>query len=191
MLLWTLVKLNNSISVQNFNADQKKGLCSKPVLFQLKISGFCTQIQVKTKIERSSLHSGSISVRNFRFLVAKWALLAKKPRGPDIFHPLQCQTRGATTPLPPQNLCQWLYCKHLFRLFNNHSYSLIHTTYYSGITNFICFVTYITFQHHQILFMKTTLRYGWSAHVSASAASYRPPPKNVCALAAPKPTCDA
>ena len=36
--------------------------------------------------------------RNFRFLVAKRVLLAKKLKGPDIFHPLQCQTQGGAAP---------------------------------------------------------------------------------------------
>ena len=35
-----------------------------------------------------------------RFLVAKWVLLAKKLRRPDIFRPLQCQTRGGAGPPP-------------------------------------------------------------------------------------------
>ena len=49
--------------------------------------------------KKFSLHSGSISVRNFRFLDAKWVLLAKKPMGPDIFRPLQSQTQGRGCPL--------------------------------------------------------------------------------------------
>ena len=38
--------------------------------------------------ERFLPHSSSIPVQKFGFLVAKWVLLAKKPRGPEIFCPL-------------------------------------------------------------------------------------------------------
>ena len=47
-------------------------------------------------------------------LSAKWTLLAKKPRGPDIFRLFQCQTRGGAAPLLPQNQRQWLW-HHLFK----------------------------------------------------------------------------
>ena len=53
-------------------------------------SGILPPNSVKDQKTRSSPHSESISVLNFGFLVAKWVLLAKKPRGPDIFRPLQC-----------------------------------------------------------------------------------------------------
>ena len=67
MFLQSLVKLNDSVSVRNFAPNsreakkKKKGLRHMLVLYQS---------------------------RNFEFLVAKWVLLAKKPRGPDIFCPL-------------------------------------------------------------------------------------------------------
>ena len=57
------------------------------ILFQ---SGILTPNSGKDQKTRSSPHSGSISVLNIGFLVAKWVLLARKPRGPDIFRPLQC-----------------------------------------------------------------------------------------------------
>ena len=47
----------------------------------------------------------------FYALSVKWALLAKKRRGPDIFRPLQCQTRGGAAPRPPRDrrLCHQMY----------------------------------------------------------------------------------
>ena len=106
MFLRSLVKLNlfqSGILLPNSGADQKKGLRRKLVLFHPRIFKFRPQIQLNTKTNRSSPHSGSISDRNYGFLVAKYVLLSKKPRGPDIFRPLQCQTRGGATTLPPQN----------------------------------------------------------------------------------------
>ena len=43
----------------------------------------------------------------FYALSVKWALLAKKRRGPDIFRPLQCQTRGGAAPRPPRDRRLW------------------------------------------------------------------------------------
>ena len=93
MFLQSLFKLNNSISARNF-----------PPKFR--------QIQKK----KSLPHSGFISVRNFEFLVAKWVLLARKRRQPEIFRPLLCQTRGGAAPRPPQNrrLCMCLCFNQLF-----------------------------------------------------------------------------
>ena len=92
MFLRSLVILNNSVSVRilppNSGAVKKKSLRRKLVLFQLGISKFCSRFQMITKTQRSLPYSSSISVWNFEFLVAKWVLLAKKSRGPDIFRPL-------------------------------------------------------------------------------------------------------
>ena len=73
MFLQSVSKLNNSISVQNFAP-----------IFRWRL-----------KKKRSSQYSGSISARNFRFLVAKWVLLAKKQRRP-VSDP-----RGHRPPPPP------------------------------------------------------------------------------------------
>ena len=84
MILQSLVELNNSISV-----------CI-----------FAPKFRWRPK-KRSLLHSCSISVVwNFGF-VAKWVVLAKKTRGPDINHPFQCQTQGSAAPLP-QNRRLWV-----------------------------------------------------------------------------------
>ena len=106
MFLRSLVILNNSVSVRILppysGAVKKKSLRHKLVLFQLGISKFCSRIHLITKTQWSLPYSSSISVWNFEFLVAKWVLLAKKSRGPDIFRPLQCQTRGGGDPRLPE-----------------------------------------------------------------------------------------
>ena len=62
---------------------------------------FCPQIQMRTK--KRSLHSsGFISVRNFGFFAAKWVLLAKEPRKPDIFRPLSVRFEKAPPPGLPK-----------------------------------------------------------------------------------------
>ena len=108
MSLRSLVKLKYSISVRNFAPKlrcrpiKKKGLRRKLVRFQPRISEFCPQIQVNTKPKRSSPHSGSISVRNFGSLVAKWVLLAKKPRGQTYFAPFSVRPEEASPPRLPE-----------------------------------------------------------------------------------------
>ena len=72
---------------------------------------FVPKLRVRPKKKKSLPHYGSISVRNFgsslclESLRAKWALLAKKPRGPDVFRPLQCQTRGGAASLKSTPVC--------------------------------------------------------------------------------------
>ena len=94
MLLQSLVKRNNSTLAWNFAPK----FSWKP----------------KKEKKRFSPHSGSISERNFRFLVAMWVLLAKKPRGRDIFQPLQCQTRqGAASCLPKIDASEYIMTRSL------------------------------------------------------------------------------
>ena len=55
----------------------------------------------KNKNKQSLPHSGSISVRNFRFLVAKWVYLSKKWRARHTLPPLVSDSRER----PLQNWC--------------------------------------------------------------------------------------
>ena len=83
MFLPSLVKLNNYISVHNFKIlPQNSGACPK---------------------KRSLRHSSSISVHIFRFLVAKWVLLAETPRGPETyFAPFSVRRKRASLPSLPK-----------------------------------------------------------------------------------------
>ena len=77
MFLQSLVKLNNSISVQNFapNSGEKKVFAA----FWFYISP------------------------EFRISCCQVGIACQKTKGPDIFCPLQCQTQGGAAPWPPQN----------------------------------------------------------------------------------------
>ena len=83
MFLRSLVKLNNSILVQNFAPKFRWWR--------------------KKKKKRSSPHFGSTSVWNFEFFVAKWVLLAKKPRGQTYFAHFRIEPDGAPPPGPPKS----------------------------------------------------------------------------------------
>ena len=78
MFLQSLVKLNNSISVRNFapnsDEDQKK--------------------------KKSSPHSGSLSVWNFRFLVAKGYCLPENQGGHTRFAPFSVRPERVLPPRP-------------------------------------------------------------------------------------------
>ena len=80
------------------------------MLFQ---SGILLPNSGEDQEKRSSPHSGFILVRNFGFLVAKWVFLAKKLSRSDVFHLLQCQTRGGAASRLLQNRRLWYHC-HLF-----------------------------------------------------------------------------
>ena len=82
---------------------------------------FVPKFRVRPK--KKSLHrilvlSQSVISGHLYILSAKWALLAKKPRGPDVFRPIQCQTRGGTAPLKSTPVCLHLLyiCDHLLWL---------------------------------------------------------------------------
>ena len=110
--LQSLIKLNKSISVRNFACrlppPKKKSLLQTgSTYFSPEFLNFDPEIQVNAKTKRYLLHSGSISVWNFEFLIAKWVLLAKNWREADIFLPLSIRPKGAP-PLPPQNQRQCL-----------------------------------------------------------------------------------
>ena len=72
----------------------------------------------KKGLHRILVLSQSVISGHLYILSAKWALLAKKPRGPDVFRPIQCQTRGGAASLKSTPVCLHLLyiCDHLLCL---------------------------------------------------------------------------
>ena len=59
---------------------------------------FVPKFRVRPKkkgLHRILVLSQSVISGHLYILSAKWALLAKKPRGPDVFRPIQCRLEGA------------------------------------------------------------------------------------------------
>ena len=82
MVLGSLIKLNNSISVRNFAPEFRCRLKEKQI-----------------RLRRIPVQSQSVILD---FLLPSGYYLPKT-RGPDIFRPLQCQTRRDATPSPNRN----------------------------------------------------------------------------------------
>ena len=84
MFLQSLLELSNSSSsVRNFAPKFRR----RPI----------------KKFKKSLRRSLVLSQSGILISCCQVVLLARKPRGPEIFRPLQCYTRGGAAPRPPNS----------------------------------------------------------------------------------------